>query len=106
MPWMMFRAPVEVVLSCRVSVSEAAVSGQRLNVLREGFDEHGEGWLRGELAKHNTSSTCMGSLPLRACSGTQTGASFPRRSCWKLCCGALVQSPKGKANTKTMLHKP
>ena len=28
-------------------------SQQRLNGLREGFAEHGEGWLRDELAKHN-----------------------------------------------------
>ncbi|OLP78050.1 hypothetical protein AK812_SmicGene41810 [Symbiodinium microadriaticum] len=32
---------------------EAAASGQQLDVLREGFAERGEAWLRAELEKHN-----------------------------------------------------
>ena len=53
MPWMMFRAPVrcDAFLSSFYQDDEAAVSRQQLNVLRKGFAEHGEGWLRDELAK-------------------------------------------------------
>ena len=54
MPWMMFRAAVRcgAFLSSFCQDDEAAVSRQQLNVLRVGFAEHGDGWLRDELAKH------------------------------------------------------
>ena len=55
MPWMMFRAPVEggPFLPSFCQDDEAAASGQQLDVLREGFAERGEAWLRAELEKHN-----------------------------------------------------
>ena len=48
MPWMMFRAPVRggPFLSSFCQDDEAAASGQQLDVLREGFAERGEAWLR------------------------------------------------------------
>ena len=53
--WMMFRAPVRggPFLSSFCQDDEAAASGQQLDVLREGFAERGEAWLRAELEKHN-----------------------------------------------------
>ena len=55
MPWMMFRAPVRggPFSSSFCQDDEAAASGQQLDVLRQGFAERGEAWLRTELEKHN-----------------------------------------------------
>ena len=55
MPWMKFRAPVRcgAFLSSFCQDDEAAVSRQRLKVLRDDFAECGEAWLRDELASHN-----------------------------------------------------
>ena len=41
------------VWSCCHFLAQRMASQQRLNGLREGFAEHGEGWLRDEPAKHN-----------------------------------------------------
>ena len=42
-----------------------------------------------KIASRQASKSCMGLLPLRACSGSHRGAAFPERRCWTLCSGAL-----------------